>query len=50
MSSLEKYQPYVPVNNEGDNDIRENRGAGSTQPYIPNGWQPGIDEKTEDAQ
>lgn len=37
-TELPKYQPYVPVNNEGDNDIRENNGAGSTKPYIPNGY------------
>lgn len=48
--SSDKYQPYVKDTRENANDIRENSGAGATEPYIPNGWQPGLDKKTEDGQ
>jgi len=38
MEEKQRYQPYVPANEDGNNELKENRGSGSTQPFIPNGW------------
>ncbi len=39
MSNEPKYQPYVKDTRENSNDIRENSGANSTEPYRPHGWE-----------
>lgn len=49
MSKLERYQPYVPApkDDEGNNGLKENTGAGSTEPFAPNGY-PWVSGKTRD--
>lgn len=44
-----KYQPYrpTPKDQDGINDVVENRGAGSTEPYIPNSWDDGFAKSSE---
>ncbi len=46
--SNEKYQPYRPVDahKDGNNTVEANEGAGSTQPYVPNGWNGNFEEDT----
>jgi hypothetical protein len=41
MSNASKYEPYAPTpqKQDGCNDLAENRGPNSTEPYRPNGWE-----------
>jgi len=42
------YQPYTPMNEKGSNDVKENTGAGATEPYRPNGWGEQFESNTFD--
>jgi len=50
MEPKSQYVPYKKDNQDGSNDLTANEGAGSTQPFRPNGWNEQIDEKTEGGQ